>query len=332
MVENGNVEEDVMRSAIVVGYDGSPQAATAVRWAAARARERGRPVEVVYAWGFAGQPNGGAGHTWLGERLVEQAREVPAEGVSIAVEVAPELPVRPVLAFGSPAAVLTERAVHAPMVVLGRHGAGSGGGPLIGSVTSGVLHHAPTAVAVVPDTLATRAGPVVVGFDGSPASFVAIEEGRDAAEALGVALQVLVAWTAVAETSAPPLSGLRAPSTTEGARLAARQVADRAVSWCATRPELRTEVRLVEGRAQDVLVRRSADAALVVVGARGRGGFVSLVLGSVSRAVAHRAACPVLVTRDPEAVSRAIGAFAAVPRQRGGTADDPAAEPEPSTR
>ncbi|WP_169166041.1 universal stress protein [Cellulomonas taurus] len=321
-----------MRSAIVVGYDGSPQAATAVRWAAARARERGRPVEVVCAWGFAGQPNGGAGDTWLGRRVVEQVREVPAEGARIAAEAAPEITVRPVLDFGSPVAVLTERAIHAPMVVIGRHGAGRRGGPLIGSVASGVLHNAPTAVAVVPDAAPIRQGPVVVGFDGSPASFVAIEEGRDAAEALGVPLQVLVAWTAVAQTSAPPLCGLRAPSTAEGARLAAQQVADRAVSWCATRPELRTEVRLVEGRTQDVLVRRSADAALVVVGARGRSGFVSLVLGSVSRAVAHRAECPVLVTRDPEAVSRAIGALSAVPRQRGGPAEDAPVAPERTAR
>ncbi|WP_263118690.1 universal stress protein [Cellulomonas fimi] len=317
-LDYGDVEEDVMRSAIVVGYDGSPQAVAAVRWAAERARVQGRPLDVVHAWGLAGRPNGGAGETWLGDTVLEQVRQVPAEGARLAAEAAPGVEVRPVLEHGSPVAVLAARGIHAPLVVLGRHGAGRSGGPLIGSVTSGVLQNAPTAVAVVPETTGSTRAPVVVGFDGSPASFVAVEEGRSAAETLGVELQVLVAWTPTVQAPTPRPHGLRAPSTADGARLAAAQVADRARRWCQTRPELRTVVRLVEGRAKDVLVRRSADAALVVVGTRGRGGFVSLVLGSVSRAVVHRGHCPVLVTRDPEAVHRAVGAMAVVPSQRDG--------------
>lgn len=296
-----------MHSAIVVGYDGSPQAGAAVRWAAARAKERRRPLDVVHAWGFA-EPGGGAGTSWLGERVLAQVREVPEEGVRIALAAEPGIEVRPVLDHGSPVSVLARRGVAAPLVVVGRHG--SGRNPLLGSVTSGVLHQVPTAVAVVPQSARPGRGPVVVGFDGSPASFVAVEEGRAAAELLGVELQVLVAWTPTVQATTPQLRALRAPSTADGARQSAELVADRARSWCQTRPELATEVRLVEGRARDVLIRRTADAALVVVGTRGRGGFVSLVLGSVSRAVVHRARCPVLVTRDPEAVRQAVASMA----------------------
>lgn len=52
-----------------------------------------------------------------------------------------------------------------------------------------------------------------------------------------------------------------------------------------------------QGNAAQVLIKQSADADLLVVGTRGRGGFRGLVLGSVSQHVAASAKCPVTVVR-----------------------------------
>ena len=53
--------------------------------------------------------------------------------------------------------------------------------------------------------------------------------------------------------------------------------------------------RTVEGPAARVLIEESEDAYMLIVGSRGHGGFLGLLLGSVSAACAGHARCPVLV-------------------------------------
>ena len=65
----------------------------------------------------------------------------------------------------------------------------------------------------------------------------------------------------------------------------------------------RVSQRVVEGHPAQVLLDAAADAALLVVGSRGRGGFTGMLLGSVSQSVVARAACPVVVVRAPETSS-----------------------------
>lgn len=66
-----------------------------------------------------------------------------------------------------------------------------------------------------------------------------------------------------------------------------------------------------KGDPAQVLIDKSDGAAMLVVGNRGRGGFSSLLLGSVSSKCIHHCACPVLVVRGTQAPFAATSAGAA---------------------
>ena len=55
--------------------------------------------------------------------------------------------------------------------------------------------------------------------------------------------------------------------------------------------------RMIRGRAADTLIAESTNAAMLVVGSRGRGGFRGLLLGSVSQQIAQHGSCPVVIVR-----------------------------------
>ncbi|MCG7287915.1 universal stress protein [Cellulomonas sp. ACRRI] len=294
-----------MDDRVVVGYDTSAESVAAVRWAATQAVTRGWALDVVHVWGFAGQEGGGAGESWLGREVQAQVRQVAEEGAQIAAEAAPGVDVRAEVRHGPPARVLVDEAAQARMVVVGRRGAGVVNA-LVGSAATGVLHRARCPVVVVP--AAARAGaardPVLVGFDGSPQSFRALEAGCDQATSLGTDVCVVTAWTAAVDTAGPAYWALTYPqrSPAEVALEEAERVLERGRSWAASRRDVEVTFDLAEGRPAQALVRRSRHASLLVVGTRGRGGLASLVLGSTSRPVVQRAECPVLVTRSAEGV------------------------------
>ncbi len=80
----------------------------------------------------------------------------------------------------------------------------------------------------------------------------------------------------------------------ESARAAVQEFVDKAASEIGeTAPEV--TVTIATGDAAEELVRASRDADLLVLGARGSGGFARLLLGSVSSQVTHHASCPVVI-------------------------------------
>ncbi len=69
-------------------------------------------------------------------------------------------------------------------------------------------------------------------------------------------------------------------------------------------PDIR--LKAISDLAGPGLVRAAADADLLVVGARGLGGFKGLLVGSVSQHCLHHAPCPVAVVRDQDDPPREI--------------------------
>jgi nucleotide-binding universal stress UspA family protein len=78
-------------------------------------------------------------------------------------------------------------------------------------------------------------------------------------------------------------------------RQAAEELARRAAGRLGDATPASVEVRAVSGFVVKELVGTSRDADLLVVGARGGGGFAHLLLGSVSSQVVDHSACPVVI-------------------------------------
>jgi nucleotide-binding universal stress UspA family protein len=142
---------------------------------------------------------------------------------------------------------------------------------------------------------------IVVGVDGSESSQEALQWAVAEAKRHGLPLEALMAWGYLDQHHVPAEARHFEPDYDEAdARDAlAHYVADVLGPDASDQLELRPTCDL-PARA---LLDAGKDAAMLVVGARGRGGFAGLLLGSVSQKVLHQATCPVAVLRAGQASS-----------------------------
>jgi nucleotide-binding universal stress UspA family protein len=142
---------------------------------------------------------------------------------------------------------------------------------------------------------------IVVGVDGSDCGRAALEFATAEAAAHGATLRIVCAWQVPAAAYAGGLSPGVDASVIGVFRDGAEDVVRESVAVTRRlQPALQCEGIAVEGQAADVLLQEARNADFLVVGNRGRGGFASLLLGSVSQQVVHHAPCPVIVVREPE--------------------------------
>lgn len=134
---------------------------------------------------------------------------------------------------------------------------------------------------------------IVVGVDGSAHSIAALRWAMDDAITRKHAEVIAVlAWQMPLVSNPAAFDSEELQSTYE--KLLTETVSDALVS-----PHVPVRTHVVSGDPIDVLLEASRDAQLLVVGSRGRSPFAGLILGSVSQACAARAACPVVVVKQP---------------------------------
>lgn len=138
---------------------------------------------------------------------------------------------------------------------------------------------------------------MVVGHDGSKAADHGLEVALDLAAKLGAPLLIVRSWTV--DTAPHGLlfkSGYVASFDEVSAEIEVKLERELR-PLLQTHPGVSVEFRAAFGHASEVLIKLSAEAMMLVVGSRGRGGFASLMLGSSSEQVVRHATCPVLVVR-----------------------------------
>lgn len=299
MTEASRMAGQVQRNApIVVGVDGSPQAQVALEWAAAEASHMRRPLRIVHGfiWPLMGVPLGPAPGGPSHGGLQAEAERLLADAETHARSTAPDVDVTSRLVTGAATRVLLDQALDAELVVVGNRGLGGFLGLLVGSVGVEVAAHAPCPVVIVrarpADAPQPSTGSVVVGVDGSDASNLAVGFAFRAASHWGRGI------TAVHAREAPEPLDPALMKAADEIEEAERRLLEESLDRERQRfPDVDVRSKVVNAHPGRALVEESADAELVVVGSRGRGGFTGLLLGSVSQAVVHHARCPVAVVR-----------------------------------
>jgi nucleotide-binding universal stress UspA family protein len=307
-----------MTGALLIAYDGSPNAATAVRAAAslfpdARASIAMVPHDPITRAGTAAAMTSASPAVieqtidQLGAEARREADEIAERGVEqartlgLAAEPADVPPSAPAWAALLDAA----HRLGADVLVCGTRGRGAFTRALLGSTSSSLLHNTDLPLLLVPDGGGALDGPVVVAYDGSDGAKRAIEAvGR----VLGGRPTVVVhAWEpafhrslaerahAIGRPDDLPkmvvqiheaLAGSAATVTEDGVALA------RAAGLDAVGDTVEGHDgawRAVAGAA------RAHGAAAIATGTRGLGAARSVLLGSVSSGLIQNAELPVLV-------------------------------------
>ncbi len=140
---------------------------------------------------------------------------------------------------------------------------------------------------------------VVVGVDGSPSSIAALRWAARLAPSMNAQIQAITTWQYPTGAGAGiGMGGGVGMEMADAPEAVATTILDQALSAAfAHTPPAGLQRATLQGNPAQVLLDVSTDfdALMLIVGSRGHGGFVGLLIGSTSAYCAEHATCPVLV-------------------------------------
>ena len=286
------------RAEVVVGLDDSRGAVAALRWAAAYARRFGLRLAAIHVSPFLADPPAG----WSPDSAPPEDRSDYELGMmagrarTIFTSIDPDPEWRLHFLGGRPGRTLVDVARDAQMLALGAREHTGIGRLLAGSVSHYCLSHSTVPVTAVPapdDSDGVESGEVLVGLDDSPSGTAALSWAAAWARRSGARLRAVhvLGW---------PMGYVPKDYAAPEERYLSHQDVDLEYRASISRlfdkidPEPEWNFEFAEGHPGKVLVQRSGDAALLVMGTQEMVGLGRMLMGSVSHHCLSHARCPVV--------------------------------------
>lgn len=302
---------ETLNLGVVVGFDGSPHSQYALRWAARAATRRNTPLTVASAYLFpysdylhsvAPGPDDDVSRRIADGMLAEARQLLEDDGHQGEVDY--------LAIIGDATAGLVSVSVDAELLVVGRRGLGRFWGRLLGSVAAALpaYAHCPTVVVHSPEDVERKAGDatetpdsardtrdICVGVDSSAHARHAAIAAAHEAKRLGVGLEVVHAQPPFIGTSNvwylqhhEDLEQHTTQNTQEFLTAEIEFLKEQV-------PGVEMKPTVMRGAPAEAMIESSERSQLTVLGTRGRGGFTSLLLGSVSRTTLAHARGTIMV-------------------------------------
>jgi nucleotide-binding universal stress UspA family protein len=132
---------------------------------------------------------------------------------------------------------------------------------------------------------------IVVGVDGSVHGNAALRWALDEALAHAAEIIAVFAWQM-------PFIGIPGAFDREEMERICKRFLEETVAAIVPEPRVPMTKLVAEGDVSASLIAAAKGADMLVLGSRGRGGFVGLKLGSVSQECAQHAPCPVVIIKQ----------------------------------
>jgi nucleotide-binding universal stress UspA family protein len=285
---------------VVVGVDGRPGSAGALRYAVAEAATRNAPLHLVHVMPSVPLapllPLAPLPASWPAEvtELRAVATSILHNARKTALQLAPGLDVHSELGQGSRGAALVGAAVGAQLVVVGRETRHGLERMLTGATTAGVAARASCDVVVVPSfwTDNHRSGRIVAGIKTQSQAHQLLGEAFAEASARGATLTLVTAW----ELPDPYMDRIEVRTHAEDWEAEGRQVIENLLSeWRTAYPDVPVDIRIVHGHPATVLLEASRESDLLFVCRRRHAVHAHGHLGGVAYTLLRASDVPVQV-------------------------------------